>query len=154
MISLSSLLPPEAVLAHFAPRSKKQALKMLAAKAAWLTGLAEREIHAVLTAREELGSTAMGHGVCIPHGRFGGLSAPRAMFARLEQPIEFAAPDGRPVDIVFLLLTPMEANTEHLKALALITRLLRDGRQGESLRATDDASLQYQLLLNYARDAA
>lgn len=138
-MNIASLLPPEAVLPHISARDKKQALKLLAAEAAKLTSLSEREIYSVLLARENLGCTGMGGGVCIPHGRFEGLSSIRAVFATLESPIDFGAADGRPVDIVCLLLTPAEANTEHLKALAIISRLLRDKDLCATLRSMDDA---------------
>jgi len=143
---LTSILPPEAVLAHFPARDKKQALKLLAAQAAQQAGLPEREIYSVLMEREHIGCTGMGSGVCIPHGRFVHINGLHAVFARLDQPIEFGAADGRPVDLIFLLLTPLSANTEHLKALAMISRLLRDKRLCESLRKTTDAKALYALL--------
>jgi nitrogen PTS system EIIA component len=145
-MNLASLLPLEAVLPHLPAGTKKQALKMLATHAATLTGLPEREIYSVLMAREQLGCTGMGNGVCIPHGRFEELKTLHAIFAKLESPIEFGAADGRPVDLLFLLLTPATANTEHLKALATISRLLRDKILCENLRNTDDAVALHELL--------
>src|SRR5258706_2487807 len=105
-MNLESLLPQEAVLPHFSARDKKQALNQLAAHAARLTGLSEREIFTALMDREQIGCTGMGNGICIPHARFAKLKTLRAIFARLEKPIEFGAADGRPVDLIFLLLTP------------------------------------------------
>jgi nitrogen PTS system EIIA component len=145
-MNLANLLPPEAVLPQLPAITKKQALKMLAVQAAELTGLPEKEIYSVLMAREQLGCTGMGNGVCIPHGRFDELKSLHAIFAKLDTPIEFGAADGRPVDLIFLLLTPASANTDHLKALATISRLLRDKNLCESLRATDDVSKLHRLL--------
>ncbi len=154
-MNLASLLPLEAVLPHLSALTKKQALKMLAEQAAALTGLSEREVYSVLMAREQLGCTGVGSGVCIPHGRFEALTAPQAIFARLDKPIEFGAADGKPVDLIFLLITPVEDNTEHLKALALISRLLRDKQLCDGLRAAKDAAAMHALLVtSQSEDAA
>jgi PTS system nitrogen regulatory IIA component len=135
------------VLARLPVRDKKQALKQLAAFASRRANLPEREIYQVLMARENLGCTGMGGGVCIPHGRFEDLSGIQAVLATLEEPIDFGAADGRPVDIICLLLTPLDANTEHLKALAVLSRLLRDKELCARLRsAPDDPSLQTTLI--------
>ena len=97
----------------------------------------------------------MGNGVCIPHGRFENLKSVQAIFARIEKPIEFGAADGRPVDLVFLLLTPSSANTDHIKAIAMISRLLRDRLLCESLRKTIDAqTLHTMLTTGHQEDAA
>src|SRR5438045_2101050 len=117
-MNLASILPEGAVFAQLSVRDKRQALKQLSTKAAELTGLTEREIFSVLMEREHIGCTGMGNGVCIPHGRFPNLNRLLAIFARLDKPIDFGAADRRPVDLIFLLLTPASANTEHLKALA------------------------------------
>ena len=146
-MELSTLLPQGAVLARLPVRDKKQALKQLAAFASRRANLPEREIYQVLMARENLGCTGMGGGVCIPHGRFEDLSGIQAVLATLEEPIDFGAADGRPVDIICLLLTPLDANTEHLKALAVLSRLLRDKELCARLRsAPDDPSLQTTLI--------
>ena len=145
-MNLASLLPLKAVLPHLPARDKKQALKQLAAHAAALSPLSEREIYSVLIEREHIGCTGMGNGVCIPHGRYEGLKTLHAIFAKLERPIEFGAADGRPVDLVVLLLTPISANTEHLKALATLSKILRDKGLCESLRATTDAIAMHALL--------
>ena len=143
---IASILPPEAVIAHLSARDKKQALKMLSAKAAELTGLSEREIYSVLLEREHIGCTGMGSGVCIPHGRFEKLKSLQAVFASVIKPIEFGAADGRPVDLIFLLISPIAANTEHIKALATISRVLRDKALCESLRKATDAKTLHKLL--------
>ncbi len=153
-MNLSAILPPEAVIPSLAARDKKQVLRLLSAPAAQLTGLPEREIYSVLLAREHIGCTGMGNGVCIPHGRFETLKNPHAVFARLDTSIEFGAADGKPVDLVFLLLTPVHANTEHLKALATISRLLRDKQLCKNLRSTHNATVMHDLLLTAVQDAA
>ena len=143
---IASLLPPEAVVASLSARDKKQALKLLSAHASNLSGLSEREIYAVLLEREQVGCTGMGSGVCIPHGRFTNLTKLHAIFARLEKPIDFGAADGKPVDLLFLLLSPALANTDHIKALAIISRQLRDKVLCEALRKAPDAKTIYHLL--------
>ncbi len=95
---------------------KKQLLQELAAKAAKLTGVGEREIFDVILQRERLGSTGVGHGHCIPHGKLTSISAIKGVFARLESPVDFEALDDQPVDLVFLLLAPEGAGADHLKA--------------------------------------
>lgn len=151
-MNLASILPPESVLPHLAARDKRQALRLMSERAAVASGLPEKEVYSVLMAREQLGCTGMGNGVCIPHGRFDSLKSLHALFARLDKPIEFGAADGRPVDLVFLLLTPAAANTEHLKALATISRLLRDKQLCESLRAGRDAAAMHKLLTTRRED--
>jgi PTS system nitrogen regulatory IIA component len=106
----------------------------------------ERDIFDVLLQRERLGSTGLGQGVAIPHGKLRGLKRIVGLFARLAEPIDFDAVDGLPVDIVFLLLAPEGAGADHLKALARISRLLRDGTAVEKLRASRDAAALYALL--------
>ena len=151
-MNLSTILQPEAVLPRISARDKKQVLKQLAAQASELTGLSEKEIYSVLKEREQLGCTGMGAGVCIPHGRFEKLEGLHAVFATVERPVEFGAADGNPVDIVFLLLTPLSANTEHLKALATVSRLLRDKALIEQVRGLTSAEEIYSLLTAAGRD--
>lgn len=143
---IGTILPPEAVLAKFSARDKKNALRQLAAYAAKLCHLPEKGIYAVLLERENIGCTGMGHGVCIPHGRFSELTKLHAVFAQLEKPLVFGAADGKPVDLLFLLLSPMEAHTEHMKALASISRILRDRQLCEALRQAPDAASLHALL--------
>lgn len=145
-MNLASLLPLKAVLPHLEARDKKHALKLLSAHAATLVPLPEKDIYSVLLEREQVGCTGMGNGVCIPHGRYDNLKTLQALFARLSSPIEFGANDGKKVDLVFLLLTPSSANTEHLKALALVSKLLRDKELCEELRRTTDALTMHKLL--------
>jgi PTS system nitrogen regulatory IIA component len=143
---LSDLLAANAVVPALKAGNKKQALQELAAKAATLTGRAEREIFEILLQRERLGSTGIGNGVAIPHGKLPKLDRLVGLFARLEKPIEFEALDGHPVDLIFLLLAPEGAGADHLKALARIARLLRDSATAEKLRATADAGELHKLL--------
>ena len=125
-MDISDLLTPERVIANLHATSKKQALQELARRAAELTGESERAVFDVLLERERLGTTGVGGGIAIPHGRLAGLSTMFGLFARLERPVEFESIDERPVDLIFLLLAPATAGGDHLKALARVSRLLRD----------------------------
>ena len=147
-MQLGDFIAPEAVIPSLKAKNKKQLLQELAARAAVLTGLEERYIFDVLLQRERLGSTGLGQGIAIPHGKFVGI------FARLAEPIDFYAVDAEPVDIVFLLLAPEGAGADHLKALARISRLLRDGVAVEKLRASKDAAALYAVLTEEAASHA
>ncbi len=143
------MLPgPDAVLASVKASGKKALLADLASRAAALMGLDERKLFDRLLERERLGSTGIGGGIAIPHGRMSTLSAPRGLFARLVNPIDFDSIDDRPVDIVFLLVAPEGAGADHLKALARVSRLLRDRNLVDKLRATESADALYALLLD------
>ena len=131
---LSQVLHPDGVFSALKASSKKQVLQFLAEKAAMRTGLAERDIFETLVSREKLGSTGVGNGVAIPHGKLAGLNTIVGMFARLAIPIDFEAPDDQPVDLVFLLLAPDDAGAEHLKTLAKVARLLREADTTARLR--------------------
>jgi PTS system nitrogen regulatory IIA component len=143
---LTDLVAPEAVLPALKVKSKKQALTELAAKAAELTGPNEREILDVLLQREKLGSTGIGNGIAIPHGKLAKLDRLFGLFARLERPVDFDALDGQQVDLIFLLLAPEGAGADHLKALARIARLLRDPDIAAQLRESQDAQALYAVL--------
>ncbi|MEQ8966193.1 MAG: PTS IIA-like nitrogen regulatory protein PtsN [Azospirillaceae bacterium] len=145
-------LTPEAILPTLRATSKKQVLQELAKKAAAVTGQPERAIFDVLLERERLGTTGVGRGVAIPHGKLPGLGRVHGVFARLERPIDFDAVDDAPVDLVFLLLAPERAGAEHLKALARVSRLLRDEGLCQALRGCDTAEGIYALI--DAREAA
>ena len=145
-MTITDLVAPEAILSALKVNSKKQALQELAAKAAELTGQNERSVFEVLLQREKLGTTAVGYGVAIPHGKLPTLTKLFGMFARLERPIDFEAMDGQPVDLVFLLLAPEGAGADHLKALARVARLLRDSAIAHKLRASHDAEALYAVL--------
>ena len=145
-MDLSDLLAPDAVFGALKANGKKQALQELAARAATLTGLPERDIFDTLQQRERLGSTGVGHGVAIPHGRMSGLTKIFGLFAHLDRPIDFEALDDEPVDLVFLLLAPESAGADHLKALARIARLLRDPATASKLRSLSDPAALYAVL--------
>ena len=136
---LTDLVAQQAVIPALKVNNKKQAIQELAARAAQLTGLGEREILEVLQQREKLGSTGIGNGISIPHGKLAKLERLFGLFARLERPIDFEALDGQPVDLVFLLLAPESAGADHLKALARVARLLRDTETSRKLRESHDA---------------
>jgi PTS system nitrogen regulatory IIA component len=147
-VEIADLLSgPDAVLASVKASGKKALLAELAAKAAQVYQLDERRLFDRLLERERLGSTGIGGGVAIPHGRMPGLDKPMGLFARLGHPVDFDSIDERPVDIVFLLLAPEGAGADHLKALARVSRLLRDRGLVEKLRATDKADALYALLV-------
>ena len=143
---LADLIGPEAVIPSLKVKTKKQLLQELSGRAARLTGLQERYIFDTLLQRERLGSTGLGEGIAIPHGKLTGLKRIVGIFARLAEPIDFDAVDGDPVDIVFLLLAPEGAGADHLKALARISRLLREGHAVDKLRASKDAAALYAVL--------
>jgi PTS system nitrogen regulatory IIA component len=143
---LADLVAPNAVIPALKVNSKKQALQELAAKAADLSGQNERVIFEILLQREKLGSTGVGNGIAIPHGKLPKLNKLFGLFARLERPIDFEALDGQPVDLVFLLLAPEGAGADHLKALARVARLLRDSEIARKLRQSRDAEAIYAVL--------
>src|SRR3954447_6507273 len=125
---------------------KKHALHELAIQAARLTGQEERAIYETLLQRERLGSTGIGEGLAIPHGKLPKLGRLFGLLAKLDRPIDFEALDGQPVDIVFLLLAPEDAGADHLKALAKVARVLRDPATTERIRATRDADALYAVM--------
>lgn len=145
-MDLGDLLKPEGVYASLRVKNKKQALRELASRAAQITGLDERQVFDTLLQRERLGSTAVGRGIAIPHARVLGLDDIATVFAQLDEPIDFEAPDGEPVDLVFVLLAPEHAGADHLKALARMSRVLRDPLTLEKLRAARDRDALYAVL--------
>lgn len=145
-MELGDLIPAEAVIPRLMAKNKKQLLQDLAERAAVLTGLKGRDILEAVLERERVGSTAMGRGIAIPHGRVAGLQRIVTVFARLDQPVDFEASDEEPVDLVFLLLAPEHAGADHLKALARISRLLREPQTIERLRSSYDAATIYAVL--------
>ncbi|MEM6974578.1 MAG: PTS sugar transporter subunit IIA [Pseudomonadota bacterium] len=145
-MDLSDILRPEAVLPALKGTGKKHVFQDVAARLGDLNGLQPRRICEGLIAREHLGSTGMGHGVAIPHARIEGLDRICGLFARLNQPIAFDAADGIGVDLMFVLLAPEEAGADHLRALARVSRLMRDGELRAKLRQTGDAKALHALL--------
>jgi PTS system nitrogen regulatory IIA component len=153
-MDLGDLISPEGVAPMLKAKSKKQVLQEVAAHAARLTEVEERAIFDTLLQRERLGSTGIGHGIAIPHGKLAGLKRVVGVFARLSEPINFDSVDGEPVDLVFLLLAPESAGADHLKALARISRLLREPGALEKLRGSSDAAALYSVLTEGAASHA
>lgn len=153
-MTLTDLLTPDAVISPLRANSKKQALQELAQHAATLTGLHERELYESLLQRERLGSTGIGDGIAIPHGRMSGISRLVGLFARLDRPIDFEALDGQPVDIIFVLIAPEGAGADHLKALARVARVLRNQAVLEQVRKIRDPQMIYAILADSAQQAA
>jgi PTS system nitrogen regulatory IIA component len=145
-MALLDFLSPEAVMPALRVKGKKQALQEISAKAARLTGLDERGVFEALLQRERLGSTGIGEGLAIPHGKLPHLTRLFGLVARLEKPIDFEALDGQPVDILFLLLAPEGAGADHLKALARIARVLREPGVMDRIRAARDAAALYAVV--------
>ncbi|MEQ8332250.1 PTS IIA-like nitrogen regulatory protein PtsN [Nisaea sp.] len=145
-MEIADILFPEGVLPHLKVTSKKQALQELSRRAADVTGLEQRAIFDVLLERERLGTTGMGDGIAIPHGKLPALDRLYAVFARADRAVEFDAIDDKPVDIIFLLLAPESAGADHLKALARVSRLLRDKGICEKIRGADSVDAIYALL--------
>jgi PTS system nitrogen regulatory IIA component len=143
---LTDIVARNAVLPALKAAGKKQALQELSTKAAELTGQNDRAIYEILLQRERLGSTGVGNGIAIPHGKLAKLERLFGMFARLDRPVDFEALDNQPVDLICLLLAPESAGADHLKALARVARLLRDPDVAKKLRDSRDADAIYSVL--------
>jgi PTS system nitrogen regulatory IIA component len=153
-MEIRDILSPEAVICGLKAANKKQALQDMSRQAAAVTGLNEKRIFETLLERERLGTTGVGNGIAIPHGKLSELNRLYGVFARLEKPIDFDAIDEQPVDLVFLLLAPEGAGADHLKALARVSRLLRDAPTCEKLRGAKTADGLYLLLTQSEAQAA
>jgi PTS system nitrogen regulatory IIA component len=145
-MEISDLISPDFVFSQMKAAGKKQVLQELSEKAAVLTGVAPQRIFETLYERERLGSTGMGHGIAVPHGHLDGVKKMTGIFVQLATPIDFEAVDEQPVDLIFLLLAPLGAGADHLKALARVSRLLRNQSLCDKLRAAADAAALYALL--------
>jgi PTS system nitrogen regulatory IIA component len=145
-MDLADILAERAVLYCTAVQTKSQLFNQLAVQAAEITGFPAQSILDAVNAREELGSTGLGNGIAIPHGKVAGLKQVTAVFARLEQPIEFDAVDDQPVDIVVMLLAPAGAGADHLKALSRFARMLRTDDVVAQVRDSTEPSRIYALL--------
>jgi PTS system nitrogen regulatory IIA component len=143
---LTDLITPEAVVPSLKVNTKKHALQELSDRAGLISGLAAREIFDALLQRERLGSTGIGEGIAIPHGKLVKAKTIFGIFARLARPIDFHSLDGAPVDLICLLIAPETAGADHLKALARMARVLRDSRVTAKLRAARDVSALYAVL--------
>lgn len=148
-MELTELVAARGIQPRLKATSKKQALQALADLAAEVTGLKPRAVFETLLERERLGSTGVGNGTAVPHGKFKELERLHVLIAKLDQPIDFDSIDDRPVDIVVVLLAPEGAGADHLKALARVSRLLRDGRFVEKLRGCETAEAILALIAEH-----
>jgi PTS system nitrogen regulatory IIA component len=137
-MDIEDMLAPDGIIPRLKADDKKQALQALADKAEAATGASSHEIYAALLQRERLSSTSLGRGIAIPHVKLPGVRAITCLFARLERPVPFESHDGEPVDLLFFLLAPEHAGGDHLKALARISRLVRDPATLDGLRSAED----------------
>lgn len=153
-MDLGDILAPGGIIPSLAAANKKLALQDLSVRAGEITGLDTRTILDALMQRERLGSTGLGRGVAIPHVKLKGISAITMVFGRLQKPVDFDSHDGEPVDLVFLLLAPDDAGADHLKALARISRIVRDASAIERLRTASDAPAIERALTQSLKSAA
>lgn len=153
-MELADILAEHAVLTCTGVRDKRHLFELLSQKGTELTGFPAETILEVLMAREELGSTGLGNGIAIPHGKVSGLQGVTAVFARLDEAIEFDAVDDQPVDIVVMLLAPVGAGADHLKALSRVARILRTESVVDQLRAESDADRLHALLTEQLEEDA
>lgn len=153
-MDIADLLTRDRVVDRLRGGSKKQVLQELSRCAAALAGLDGRTVFDVLLERERLGTTGVGDGVAIPHGKTAAVGGICGLFARLERPVDFDAVDDRPVDLVFLLLAPEGFGADHLKALARVSRLLRDAEVRAALRRAPNAAALFDILTADGRRSA
>jgi nitrogen PTS system EIIA component len=145
-MELANLLKPEAIRVSSVVKSKKRLFQDLAELAAKVHGIVQDEAIDALQERESLGPTGVGHGVALPHARLDSLEKVVGVFIRLEKPMDYGSVDRAPVDLVFALFAPRDAGVEHLKALALVSRRLRDAGLCGKLRANDAPDTLYAIL--------
>ena len=153
-MNIGDLLDRAAIAPLVAAPGKRQALSTVAEIAARSFRLKAADVLDALLEREAVASTGVGYGVAVPHARLAGLSRMRAVFVRLDQPVAFNAVDDRPVDLIFALFAPPEANGEHLRALARVSRLLRQGEIREQLRQARSADAIRAILVQEAKSTA
>ena len=153
-MDFSKLLKPEAVKVLTSASSKKRLMQELGDVVQSAYGLDAGTVVEALNAREALGPTGVGHGVALPHARVETLEQVVGVFVRLDKPIDFASVDRQPVDLAFALFAPEDAGVEHLKALALVSRTLRDNAICTKLRANSDAATLYTILTEERSDQA
>ncbi len=145
-MEINDLVSTNGVISNLKVSSKKQAIQELARRVAEISNQPERAVFDVLMERERLGTTGVGNGIAIPHGKLENLDNLYGLFARLETPVDFQAIDDQPVDLIFLLLAPESAGADHLKALARVSRLLRDKATCEKLRGTNTVDGLFAIL--------
>ena len=153
-MEIADLITPERVVVGIRATSKKHVLQQLAQRAAEVTGLHERAVFDVLLERERLGTTGVGKGIAIPHGKVPDIDGLYGLFARLDEPVKFDAVDEQPVDLIFLLLAPESAGADHLKALARVSRLLRDASTCKKLRDAPDDTAVFTVLTHDTQSQA
>ena len=153
-MTLTDLIARDAILPSLSVANKKQALSERSEHAARHCGLTAREVFDALVQRERLGSTGIGNGIAIPHGKLAKVDRIFGVFARIEKPIDFEALDGEPVDLILLLIAPETAGADHLKALARGARLLRSPAVTAKLRGTRDAGMIYAILADEPKSHA
>ena len=145
-MELADILSEESVIVCSGLTTKREVLERLAEQAAKATGQDARAIFEAVYDRELLGSTGLGNGIAIPHGKFAGIPGVTAVFAKLSEPVDFDSVDDQPVDLLMLLLAPMGAGADHLKALARVARILRTESVVDALRRAPDAGKIYEIL--------
>lgn len=144
-MGLESILSIEAIAVHAHATCKREVMSLIAERTAAIAKVDQDSALRALMEREKLGTTAVGRGVCIPHGKVEGLSKITGVLATLSDPIEFDAPDGEPIDIVFGLMAPTDATAAHLKALAKVSRMMRDEQKREALRLADSVEAMFAI---------
>ena len=145
-MELADILNEESVVFCSDVTTKRDVLVRLAEQAAKATGAPLDAVFESIDSREALGSTGLGNGIAIPHGKLPGLKGVTAVFARLDKPVEFDAVDDQPIDLVMVLLAPLGAGAEHLKALSRVARLLRGEACVDDLRRAEDPAQMYHVL--------
>ncbi len=145
-MELADILLEDSVIVCSGLKTKSEVLRAFAERAAEITGCSAGLVFEALSDREALGSTGLGNGIAIPHGKLAGLTGVTAVFARLDNPIDFEAVDDQPVDLMMMLLAPVGAGADHLKALARVARLLRNEHIVDALRRAEGASDIYAIL--------
>jgi len=146
-MELTEILVTDAVHYAQSASSKKRLLQKTSEQAAAIYDMDSEQVFAALTAREALGTTGVGRGVAIPHARFKDLDRVVGLFTRLEKPLDYDSMDHQPVDLIFTLLAPQKEGAEHLKALALVSRTLRDEDVCEKLRSNNDPQTIFSILV-------
>lgn len=153
MNQIAKLLPPENILLGLDASSKKRVFEQIGILFENRHGLARNVVYDALFAREKLGSTGLGQGIAIPHGRIKGIKEAIGGFVRLANPVQFEAPDGKPVSLVFALLVPEAATERHLQILSELAQLFSDHAFREHLAAAPDTAAVHALFLNWQTDA-
>lgn len=154
MSLVAKLLPPENVLLGLPVSSKKRLFEQLGFLFESQHGIGKGQVFDSLFARERLGSTGLGQGVAIPHGRIKGIKEALGAFVRLDQPVPFDAPDGKPVNLVFAMLVPEQATEKHLEILSELAQMFSDRALREAMAQAPDAAALQKLIAEWQPDAA